>query len=198
MGRIMRDKLFYNGCFAHVFTRAIEKRKIFNDPGDFEFFRNKMAEVKKDYGLKIYHYCLMETHLYLVVRIGEVKKFSEGIKVLKQAYAHKYNKASKRFGAVWRDRYRAKLIEDERYMLTCGRYVENNPVEAGIVAKGTDWLYSSSRHYELGIKDPTVESYVIESKVDESLVQIGSTEFEKSEAIGSELFQYQIWKKLKK
>jgi len=75
--------------------------------------------------------------------------------------------------------------------------VENNPVEAGIVAKGTDWPYSSCRHYELGIKDPTIDRYVLDKKANEAFLQINSVEFEKSEAIGLQLFQYQIWKKLK-
>ena len=148
MGRIAREILLYDGCFAHVFTRAIEKRKIFEKSEDFEFFKKKLAEIKKEYEFKVFHYCLMQTHVHMVVGIQDTSGFSEGMKILKKAYAHQYNTAHKRFGPVWRDRYKSKLIENEGYLRACGSYVEHNPVEAGMVERAVDWPHSSSRHYE--------------------------------------------------
>ena len=195
MGRISREALLYNGCFAHVFTRAIETRKIFEKPEDFDFFKKKLVAIKKEYGLNVFHYCLMQTHVHMVVEIQDTFRFSEGMKVLKKAYAHQYNTAHKRFGPVWRDRYKAKLIENEVYLNTCGNYVEHNPVEAGMVGRAIDWPYSSGRYYELGEKDSVVEPY------DHARMEPGqiwkSEEFEKMKAVGSDWFQYQVHKKLK-
>jgi len=53
----------------------------------------------------------------MVVEIPDLSRFSEGMKALKKAYAHRYNISHKRFGAVWRDRYKAKIIEDEAYFV---------------------------------------------------------------------------------
>ncbi len=195
MGRIAREVLLYNGCFAHVFTRAIEKRKIFEKPEDFEFFKKKLAEIKKGYKFKVFHYCLMQTHVHMVVEIEDTFRFSQGMKVLKKSYTHQYNIFHKRFGPVWRDRYKVKLIENEVYLNVCGNYVEHNPVEAGMVEKAIDWPHSSSRYYELGKEDLIVDPY------DHSVVDAKGIdkvhEFEKMKAIGSDWFQYQIGKKLK-
>ena len=137
----------------------------------------------------------MQTHVHMVVGIEDISRFSEGMKVLKRAYAHQYNSAHKRFGPVWRDRYKAKLIENEAYLNACGNYVEHNPVEAGMVDKAIDWPHSSSRHYELGEEDSIVDSY--DDAGAESREIWKTDEFEKMKAIGSDWFQYHVRKKLK-
>ncbi len=195
MGRIAREWLLYDGCYAHVFTRAIERRRIFESVEDYDCIRKKMIEVKNDYKFKILHYCIMQTHLRMVVEITSVSMFSEGMKVLKKAYTHHYNSKNKRFGAVWRDRYKAKLIENENYMYACGRYVENNPVEAGMVLAAVDWPYSSSRFYEQALKDDVIDPRDI-SNVDVNL-KIDDKDFEGEDVLGSDWFRYQIRKKIK-
>lgn len=195
MGRIAREILLYNGCFAHIFTRAIEKRKIFEKSEDFGFFKKKLEDIKKEYGFKVFHYCLMQTHVHMVVGIQEVGKFSGGMKVLKKSYAHQYNTVHKRFGPMWRDRFKCKLIENEAYLYACGRYVENNPVRAGLVERAEDWPYSSSRHYELGEKDLIIDAYDLTGGG--STENWKSEEFEKMKAIGSGWFQYKFHKQLK-
>lgn len=52
MGRIARAALLYDGCFAHVFTRAIERRKIFEKSEDFQFFKKELLGIKKEYAFK--------------------------------------------------------------------------------------------------------------------------------------------------
>jgi putative transposase len=89
----------------------------------------------------------MQTHVHMVIGIQDPNKFSEGMKVLKKAYAHKYNTAHKRFGPVWRDRFKVKLIENEAYLNACGQYVEHNPVEAGMVDNGSSRRFS--QHIDL-------------------------------------------------
>lgn len=195
MGRTAREWLLYDGCFAHIFTRAIEKRKIFQGDEDFSFFKSRMIVAKKEYTFKIFHYCLMQTHFHMVVQISDLRKFSEAMKVLKKDYSYRYNKQHKRFGAVWRDRYKSKLIENENYLYACGRYVENNPVEAQIVKRAIDWAYSSSRYYQQGVQDEVVDQYSL-AKIDLNIM-IDDKAFEKQKAIGSDGFQYRILMKLK-
>ncbi len=195
MGRIAREWLLYDGCYAHVFTRAIEKRKIFKKDEDFYFFKSRMVIIKKEYAFKIFHYCLMQTHFHMAVKITDVSRFSEGMKVLKKDYTYQYNKKHKRFGAVWRDRYKSKLIENESYLYACGRYIENNPVEACIVKEASDWLHSSNRYYSRGIKDKVVDPY--DFKTIDSNITIDEEAFEKQKAIGSDWFQYQMLRRMK-
>jgi len=195
MGRTAREWLLYDGCYAHIFTRAIEKRKIFQNDEDFCFFKSRMIVIKKEHAFKIFHYCLMQTHFHMAVQISDVRKFSEAMKILKKDYSYRYNKQHKRFGAVWRYRYKSKLIENEIYLYACGRYIENNPVEAGIVNQAIDWEHSSSRYYAQGIEDEVIDKYSL-AAIDPNIVIEGRT-FDKQKAVGTDWFQYQILKKLK-
>lgn len=194
MGRIPRGLLFYNGCYAHVYSRSLEKRKIINSEDDFQFLKKQIIETKKEYSFKVFHYCLMQTHFHLVVEVCDVERFSIGMQVLKKAYTHRFNTKNNRFGAIWRDRYGSKLIEDENYLYVCGKYVENNPVEAGLVNVAVDWPHSSCRHYFLGEEDGVVDCYDVNS-IDKNL----RVDFKEGyvKGWGSDWFQYQLNKQLK-
>jgi hypothetical protein len=60
MGRINRKSILYDGCYAHVFSRAIEKRRIFNDAGDFDQFKKLLLLSKQQFSYQIHHYCFMQ------------------------------------------------------------------------------------------------------------------------------------------
>ncbi len=130
-----------------------------------------------------------------MVEISDVEKFSKGMKAIKKDCAHWYNQKQKRFGPVWRDRFKCKLIENERYLYACGRYVEDNPIRAGLVERAEDWPYSSSRYYHLGEEDTIIDPNPEVGEVKD--FKFDEFEFEKVVAIGSEWFQFNITKKLK-
>jgi putative transposase len=77
MGRISRKKLLYDGCFAHVFTRSIEKKYIFESEEDFFKIKTLLLKSKKAYPYKIHHYCIMNTHIHLAVSLSKADQFSE-------------------------------------------------------------------------------------------------------------------------
>ncbi len=195
MGRRNREDILFDGCWAHVISRASDKRFIFEEAADFEKFKGLLMESKFKSGYKIHHYCLMNTHFHLVVSMEVAKHFSEGIKWVKWAYAKYFNFKAQRFGPLWRDRFKSLVIENERYLLACGRYVEGNPVEAGMVRKNADWAYSSSRHYETGQIDSLVDAYIFDG---EPAVVVGEKEkfFAEGYAIGSELFKLHCQERL--
>jgi len=195
MGRIARGQLLYDGCYAHVFTRSSEGRTIFETPDDFEQLRKILKKAKAEFGFKIFHYCIMQTHFHLAVEIVDAKKFSNGMKAVKMECTHWYNQKHKRVGPLWRDRFKCKLIENDQYMYLCGQYIEDNPVRAGLVEQGEDWLYSSSRYYQSGAEDAVIDQRP--GKAEEMNVAIDKVDFEKAVAIGSEWFQFKIAKKLK-
>lgn len=159
MPRRARGRLLYDGCFAHIYSRALEKRFIFQDSDDFELFRDLMLKTKHERNYSIFHYCLMNTHFHMVVRIHNLEEFSKGLKELKQEYTKKFNFKHERQGPVWWGRFGSQLIESEKYLYACGLYVEMNPVKAGMVNKAEDWEYSSSKHYFLGEKDEMIDCY---------------------------------------
>ncbi len=78
MGRIARSELLHKGCYAHVFTRSIEKRKIFDSREDFEQFKKTLKERKVEYGFKVFHYCVMQTHIHLWLKSRMSKNSQKG------------------------------------------------------------------------------------------------------------------------
>ena len=189
MSRRARRSILYDGCYAHVFSRSIEKRYIFKNGKHFEKFYQLLQQAKKEYGFRIFHYCLMHTHFHLAIGIGDLERFSAGMKWLKWKYTKIYNDKRKRRGTVWQGRFNSLVIEDERYLKACGIYIEQNPVEAGIVRRALEWKYSSHGYHELGHKDDLVDSYEWGGTLPEVRGDF-KTFFEKGPVIGSSIFDF--------
>ena len=183
-----RSKILYDGCYAHVFSRAADKCSIFHGDEDFGKFKELLLETEEKFSYRIHHYCLMHTHFHLAVSMDNAEGFSEGLKVVKRNYARYFNLKHQRFGPLWRDRFKSLVIEDERYLQACGRYIEGNPVEAGMAKRCEDWPHSSSRYHLKGEEDPLVTVYRFDG---EALSARDDAEkfFTQGFVIGSELFK---------
>src|ERR1017187_6515265 len=116
MSRVLRNQLLYQGCYAHVISRSIRQLKLFNDEEDFQFFKGLLIQAKTQAKFKIYHYCFMQTHFHLAVRMGDLKDFSFAIRDVKRDYAYKFHTKYKLSGPIWRERFKSLLIENEDYM----------------------------------------------------------------------------------
>ncbi len=188
MARKARSEILYDGCYSHVFSRSIEKRKIFKDKDDFGYFLQLLKKEKQSKEFKIYHYCLMHTHFHLVVGIERLQLFSQALQQIKWKYTRQYNGKYQRWGPLWRERFKSMLIEDERYMHACGQYVEQNPLKAGIVEQERDWEYSSARHYAGTDKDELIDYYEYQGMPEDE--DIEEEDFTRGWLIGSGWFKY--------
>jgi len=159
MPRHNRGNVLYDGCYAHVYSRALEKRHIFRDDNDFNNFKKLLFETQKKQEYRIFHYCLMHTHFHLIISPNKLEEFCLGIKEIKQKYAKWYQEKYDHKGPIWWGRFGSQLIENEKYLYACGLYVEMNPVKAGMVTSPEHWNYSSSKHYFLEQKDQLISNY---------------------------------------
>ena len=159
MPRQARGKILYDGCFAHVYSRAFNNQLIFCDEEDFEFFKDLIKKAKRSGNFRLHHYCLMNTHFHMLVSLERLELFSKGLKQVKEQYATRFKRKYGRKGPVWWGRFGSQLIENERYLYACGLYIEMNPVEAGLVNRAEGWKYSSSRHYFSGEKEDLIDDY---------------------------------------
>ena len=198
VARIARNELLYAGCYAHVISRSIRKSKVFRDREDFKVFSGLLQKVKQEYGFKIYYYCLMQTHFHLTVKVLNVEQFSRAVQKLKSCYTYIFHTKYKISGPIWRERFKALLIENEAYLYACGQYIEHNPVRAGIVKASSEWPYSSSRHYKKGKEDPLVEGF--QNNNPPTLIKDVDLDdmktFEKGIVIGSGFFKFQSREKI--
>jgi putative transposase len=95
----------------------------------------------------------MSTHTHFQLTPRTAEGTSEAMKELGAAYVVHFNRKYQRVGTLWTGRYKAKPIKDERYWLTCLRYIELNPVRAGLVMLPEQYQWSSYRVHALG--EPT-------------------------------------------
>jgi putative transposase len=144
MPRIARV-LIEDGTY-HIIARGNNKQLIFNESQDFEFYLHLLNKYKRKYGVNIYHYVLMPNHVHMILQADPqpLISFMHGCCL---SYAQWFQKKYARIGHFWQDRYKSYLIEKERYLLHCGRYIELNPIRAKLVNKPEEYKYSSYNFY---------------------------------------------------
>lgn len=146
----------------HILTRGNNRQDIFKDEWDYERFRDILKKYKEKYKFKLYHYVLMRNHVHLVLEVGgRGTKLSEVMKGINLSYAQYYKSKHKHIGHFWQDRFKSILISKDEYLLSCGSYVELNPVRAGIFEDPKDFRWSSYNTYAYGKRDLIVDEHPI-------------------------------------
>ena len=150
MARLAR--LYVPGCPQHVIQRGNGRRAVFLDDADRAAYLRWLAEVVRDYRLELLAYVLMENHVHLLVIPPAEGVLGRALQSLGRRYVRYFNDRHKRAGTIWEGRYRATIVESERYLLECMRYIDLNPVRAGVVAEPGAFRWSSYAHHA-GIAD---------------------------------------------
>ena len=136
--------------YYHIMNRGNNHMQIFTCNDDYQFYLEKLAELKLEHPFDLYHYCLMGTHLHLLVKINKDSDFSNFSKRLNLKYSSYFERNYGFVGHFWQGRFKSQLISNDPYFIQCGKYIELNPVEAGIVENPEDYPWSSHRHYSSG------------------------------------------------
>ncbi len=128
-------------------SRALNKQLLFDEEIDYIRYLQILNNVKKEFGLIIYAYCLMSNHVHIVLKDSK-NELSKAIRRLNSIYAMYYNKKNIRTGYVFSDRFKSESIETKEYLLTCIRYVHRNPVKAGICKRANQYKFTSIHAYK--------------------------------------------------
>lgn len=140
----------------HLFNRGNNRKDLFCEENDFQVFLYELSRAKNKFSCSIYHYCLMTDHYHLLVRISKGEDLPRFMHQVQLAYARHFKKKYEFLGHVFQERFRSPRIAEESYYLQCGRYIERNPVKAGIARHPWEYPYSSAGYYALGLPDPLV------------------------------------------
>jgi len=132
--------------YYHIVNRGVEQRVVFEEPDDYEYFEELMCLYAKNFGITIHNYCLMSNHYHLLIEITR-PNLSKFMRQLNMNYAIYFNKKHKRSGHLWQGRFKSWYVTDEAYLYTLMRYIEQNPLKAGIVKEIADYPYSSYRYF---------------------------------------------------
>ena len=127
----------------HIIQRGNNREPIFGDHSDYTFYLECLQEAAEQQGLAIHSYVLMTNHAHLLVTPRSEHSIGKTMQSLGRRYVQYFNYTYGRTGTLWEGRYKATLIDSDRYLLTCMRYIELNPVRAGMVRHPGDYKWSS-------------------------------------------------------
>ena len=117
----------------HVIQRGNNRQAIFHTPADLAFFTECLLFAMRRHRVAIHSYVFMTNHVHLLVTPETATSLPLAMQSLGRVYVRYFNSTRDRTGALWDGRYRATVVETDRYLLACMRYIELNPVRAGMV-----------------------------------------------------------------
>ncbi len=151
-------RLILNDVCYHIVTRGNQEQVIFRDEGDYRAYLKLLARYKERYKFRLYGWCLMDTHVHMVIESIWLSKVMHGINL---SYAQYFKGRYEHTGHFWQDRFKSFVIQKDDYLINCITYIEYNPVRAKIVARPEDYPWSSYRARILGERDGLLDFPVL-------------------------------------
>ncbi|MGO4378501.1 transposase [Pseudoduganella sp. RAF53_2] len=134
---------FPAGSCMHIVQRGDNRRTCFHSENDRRHYVSLLDKYSKASGCLIHAYVLMSNHVHLLVTVQELNAQSWMMKAISQCAAHRLHCLRGESGTMWDGRYKAARVEAEDYLLLCQRYIELNPVRAGMVQYPGHYRWSS-------------------------------------------------------
>jgi putative transposase len=136
--------------------RGNNRQAIFLDDNDYQIYLDWLADAAGNYGCLVHAYVLMTNHVHLLLTPNGDESISTTLQALGRRFVPYVNRSHGRTGTLWEGRFKASLIQEERYLLACYRYIEMNPIRARMVKKPEDYRWSSYRANAFGEHDSLV------------------------------------------
>ena len=140
----------------HITQRGVRKSDIFRDAADYWRYTDLVSDNCRRHGVLIRAYCWMANHVHLVAVPLQPESFARAFRRAHSIYARWFNKKYGLSGYLWQDRYFSCPLDDAHFRAAI-RYVERNPVRAGLVSKAEDYRWSSATCHCFGRPDPVVD-----------------------------------------
>ena len=155
MPRLLR--LYAPGGTMHVVARCNNLEFYFAVPEDFEILLNHLGEMSSTYGVRLFAYTLMSSHIHLLLQSPDADALGRPMQWFMTQTARTFHRLRNRRGHFWERRYRACLVEEDLYALAALRYMDRNPVRAGIVEDPASYAWSSCASYALGVPNRLIQ-----------------------------------------
>lgn len=149
------------GVPLHLVQRGINRGPCFLEEADYRLYLACLCDAAEKTDCAVHAYVLMTNHVHLLATPGHAQSASELMQRVGRRYVPVFNERHRRTGTLWEGRFRSSLIDSERYLLVCQRYIEQNPVRAGMVREAREYPWSSHRHYAEGQRDPVVREHAV-------------------------------------
>ncbi len=148
MGR--RPRQASESGYYHVTTRGNQRRTIFREASDYATYCRLLREACQEHGVRIAHFCLMPNHTHLLLWAPELARLSQAMHWLQRRYWFYMRRQEALSGHFWQGPFHSLPIDRESYLLEAARYIERNPLQAGLTTDLAQYRWSSYGYYALG------------------------------------------------
>ena len=145
-----KPRMYMGGMPCHVIQRGNNRDACFYSKSDYQFYLNHLGKACHRYGVKLHAYVLMTNHTHILITPDDESGISRVMQSLGRCYVQYINKTHGRTGTLWEGRHKSSLIDCDNYLLACHRYIELNPVRAGMVNRPEEYCWSSFRSNAYG------------------------------------------------
>lgn len=140
-----RSRLVLPGVPMHLIQRGNNRQACFFCEDDYRNYLRWLGEGAERFRCRVHAWVLMTNHVHLLVSTDEQGAVARLMKAVGQRYTQYVNRVYGRTGSLWEGRFRSCLTDSDAYVLTCMRYIELNPVRAGMVEHPAEYAWSSYR-----------------------------------------------------
>lgn len=145
----------------HVIQRGNNRQPVFFHADDYRCYVDCLTEAAAAQATAVHAYVLMTNHVHLLMTPRQANSIAKVVQSIGRRYVQYINTTYQRTGTLWEGRYKASLVEADQYLLACYRYIELNPVRAGMVQHPADYPWSSARWHACGQYDPLVTDHAL-------------------------------------
>lgn len=140
-----KPRFFVPGLPVHIVQRGRSREPVFFEDSDYRAYLEWLGEGAARYRCAVHAYVLMTNHVHVLATPDGREGITRMMQYVGRRYVPYVNATYGTSGSLWEGRYKASLIHDEAYLLTCMRYIELNPVRANMVKSPTHYRWSSYR-----------------------------------------------------
>lgn len=133
------------GIPQHVVSRGVDRQACFRVAADYVAYLRDLAGATHAHGCAVHAYALMTNHVHVLLTGPERGAVSRVMQSIGRRYVRRFNEVHERTGTLFEGRFRSSPVDSERYLFACMRYIELNPVRAGIVTAAHLYRWSSYR-----------------------------------------------------
>ena len=169
-----KPRILLPGQPVHVIQRGNNRIATFYAEEDYRFYLGCLKGASERYQCTIHAYVLMTNHVHLLVTPSTETALSRVMQSVGRKYVRYINHSYQRTGTLWEGRFKASLIYDEDYFLICSKYIELNPVRAGMVDEPDAYHWSSYSHNALAVIDHLIQPHDL-------YLALGSTDTERAQ-----------------
>lgn len=152
-------RLVLPGVAVHVIQRGNNRAACFRSDSDYLVYLAHLRQLSEKYDCAIHAYCLMTNHVHLLLTPQAADACTGLMRDLGQRYVQYFNREHDRTGTLWEGRFRSCIAESARYVVACHRYIELNPVRAGLVEQPSGYPWSSYAVNSGARSDPLLSSH---------------------------------------